>query len=209
MNINQFNELKSGYSKRIILLALLIILGFCIGFYIYFYGSKQGFRLTPEDNTKGMIAKLIYDLNDPDSPFNNLLDQLLAQQPQLFDVNRNRMNRGAEIFYILGLRGNSSTDTDHDGLLEISDAWGHPMIFLFDRCPFDNIVYAEGKWELAYPPPYVDMSKGHFYVNSQAFESWVWSGHSSYWRQLRKSREKERIGLGSDRLGRREPPDGG
>lgn len=209
MTIKRFIEFRSCYSNGIILLALLLILGLCIGFYIYFYGSKQGFRLTHEDETKLLIAKLLYDLHDPDSYYNKPLRELLARQPQLFDAQKNRTNRGAEIFHILGMRGIFASDTDHDGLLEICDALGDPMIILFDQCPYDNITYAEGKWQRVDPPPYVDLSEGHFYVNSQMFDSWMWSPNSTFLRELRKSREKERIGLGSDHLGCREPPDGG
>ena len=94
------------------------------------------------------------------------------EQPQLSGPE-NKTNRGAEYLYFISREGMImwESDTDHDGLQEAADAWGDPLIVLWDEFTEDRIVNRHGTEAAQTVPPYY----GHgIYINSVMLNTWIY-----------------------------------
>ena len=94
-----------------------------------------------------------------------------AQEYPQLSGPENTTNRGAEYLHFLAREGLVLwvSDTDNDGLPEAADAWGDPLIVLWDGFTEDTTVNRHGTMGQRTVPPYYG---GGFYINSSMLDTW-------------------------------------
>lgn len=147
-------------------------------------------RLEPTESrdTLGVITQLLYNFHEPSREVKGQLQELLKREPQLLQANST--NRGAEILWKMSPSpSRKPSDTDGDGLPELCDFWGEPLILLFDGSPEDRVITARGFVMSIEPPPYVDLARGVCYINCISFHAWP----AEYAKNLRDEQHLLRI----------------
>ena len=160
--------IRRTWKRVLVLLAVVGLVALVV--YIRFRDSKEAYN-QQFNNTRSVIGRLVLDWHEPSGILSGMLDDLLAREPEL--VHANSTNRGAEILWrILPRPSQGPSDTDKDGRPERRDFSGDPLIFLFNGCPQDTIVFENGAEMPIEAPPYVDLRQGRFYINAIAFHTW-------------------------------------
>lgn len=142
--------------------------------------GRSGYH--PKTTARSLVYDAVSYANDP--AFGEALQLLREQTPSLFVGNS--CNRGAEL--MRAYRSSSAlkkweSDTDGDGLPELCDDDGDPLIMLGPEIKEDVIVLGSGERVMVEPPPYFDPREGgHYYASCLSWHPWISTYISSHYK---------------------------
>lgn len=150
--MNRFRNMAVRRCMRVAV-SVIVVGGSCVlGWLAGVWQSRQWTRMSV--NNKALIGRYMNELNrDRANAWRARLDEVLEAESGKSD--RNDLNRGAELLAMVGMPALELTDTDHDGMLEIGDGEGTPLVVLADWIEADRIADKHGVVHDICKPSYV------------------------------------------------------
>lgn len=151
---------------------LLLALGtFCVGTFIGFLARAVQVSRNERKRSESTryVSRLLRNFYyPPETGYAALYARFMSTLPNVLESNTT--NIGAEVLYRMFGQSYWSSDTDADGLREVADALGDPVVFLTTEFPEDSVVDGLGYARSVARPPYCH---GKFYLAVLSCHPWL------------------------------------